>query len=65
MEQVTLRSVLVIFVCITSHIVLQWPYCVCSESRVESFGRFVKDMDDSVKNLYVVGERSAKKHEDG
>ena len=40
-------------------------FCLCREARVESFSRFVKGMDDSVKNLCIVGERSAKKHEDG
>jgi len=35
----------------------------CSEQRLEKFGRFVKSMDDSVKQLNTVCENNAKKHQ--
>ena len=34
-----------------------------SEQRLEKFGRFVKSMDDSVKQLNTVCESNAKKHQ--
>jgi len=39
--------------------------CVCySEAQVECFSRFVKSMDESVKQLWGTMERSAKKYEE-
>lgn len=49
------------------YVVAHFWSCVCvhnSETQVECFSRFVKSMDDSVKQLFTTMERSAKKYEE-
>jgi len=37
--------------------------CVISDQRLEKFGRFVRSMDDSLKQLSTVCDSNAKKHQ--
>ena len=39
------------------------PLCYFRELKLDKFGKYVKNMDDSVRHLLSIGESNSKKHQ--